>query len=91
MAEKLAIIQGPQLSVEDHCGHNAIVFNVYVSEGCAACQWILPGDPRFIDLWDSLPRSGCLDFLNGKPCWVDEGDGMIIFKRLARIGQEVKP
>jgi hypothetical protein len=81
MVEKLAIIKDVKCGVMDR-GVAMLAFTVYVSEGYAASQ--------FLD-WDAAKEMieaydvSHVDQLNGKPCWVEQGGGMILYKKPALI------
>lgn len=79
----LAIIRRPHVAVEDHSGQLCIAFDTYITECSAASQWVSPTEERFISLWGAM--KGDINNLDGKPCWVKTGGGLIIFEKVADV------
>jgi hypothetical protein len=80
----LGVIKHAHVDIEDHTGELAIVFDTFIDEASAACQWIMPSDERFISLWEAM--HGNVDNLVGKTAWVDTSrPGLITFIEMAII------
>ena len=77
----LAIIKQVEIGVGDY-GQAALWFSAYTSERCAALQ---------IFGWEQakavIEAAGVRSVLSleGRSCWVEEGDGMIRFIEMAKI------
>jgi len=78
MTEEVAIIRNPKYGVDDR-GRVTLRFDTYTSESTAALQ-VLSVDKAT----EALLQADVDDvhLLNGKPCWVEHGNGLIIFKRM---------
>lgn len=81
MTEQLAVIRGVKCGVGDY-GNATLSFSTYISECVAALQVVGWDDAKKL-----IEDAGVehVDLLVGKTCWVEVGNGMIIFKRLAKI------
>lgn len=82
---KTAIIQRPKFGVGDR-GSVVLTFDAYTSESSAALQVI--GVEDAVKILEDAEVSD-VSKLNGLPCWVEQGDGMIIFKKMWK-GWKVK-
>ena len=79
--ERLAIIKEVQCGVGDY-GKAALWFTTYISDCSAALQVI-----EWEDAAKLIESSGVrhVDSLNGKSCYVEVGNGLIRFKRMAKL------
>lgn len=80
-SEQLAIIRNVNCGVGDY-GKACLWFDAYIGECAAALQVIEWGAAGKL-----LEEAGIADVnkLNGRPCYVEVGGGMILFKRMAKI------
>ena len=81
MSRQLAIMKEVGFGCRD-IGRPILFFTTYVSEYVAALQ-IIPGDEAL----DIIQKSGVYDIhkLEGKPCWVEVNDNIIVFLSIAEI------
>lgn len=80
MEERLAVIKDFNIGVGDR-GVPAIWFSAYVNEVAAALQVIQGAEA--IHEFIAATNLSDVTKIEGRTCWVDEGDGLIRYKRLA--------
>lgn len=87
MTKQLAIIRNPKIVWEDRHAHYVISFAAFVSESQSSDQYIGPKDPEFFELWQALAPTGCVQWLDGKPCWleIDDFNQIATFISLAKL------
>jgi|HubBroStandDraft_4_1064222.scaffolds.fasta_scaffold05408_3 hypothetical protein len=83
--ERLAIINGAHVAIEDHTGKLAVVFAVNDGLGGQAAAWVLLDErERFESVWEAM--LGNVANLNGKACIVDVSEPhLMIFRRMAKL------
>lgn len=79
---QLAIIREVQCGMGDR-GSAVLSFATFIDEGSSALQVL-----RWEDAKNVIEAYGVehVEHLNGKPCWVQVGEGRIIFDGAAKIG-----
>ena len=77
----MAIIKNVGFGMRD-CAHPVLWFDTYTSEGSGALQVF--SYPKSEEI---IKQAGVYDVhgLEGKPCWVEEADGMIFFLSIMTI------
>jgi len=80
MEERMAIMRGVGFGCRD-TGRPCLFFTTYTSE-CNAALQILYGEEAMA----VIKESGVYDVkgLEGKPCWVETGGGITLFKKIWR-------